>query len=40
MNRNVKGEYIKQPEDYEIFPIDAAFTIDLKHMIMYENKNP
>ena len=28
------------PEDYEIFPIDAAFTVDLKHMIMYENKHP
>ena len=35
-----KGEYIKMPEDYEIFPIDAAFTVDLKHMIMYENKQP
>lgn len=38
--RMVKGEFYKMPEDYEIFPIDAAFTVDLKHMIMYENKNP
>lgn len=40
VHRTFKGEYYHQPEKYEIFPVDAVHTVDLKHMIMYENKNP
>lgn len=40
VNRNVKGEYYKQPDAYEIFPVDAVHTVDLKHMLMYESKSP
>jgi len=39
-NRSYRGEVYLSADKYEIFPVDVRHSIDLKHMIMYETKNP
>lgn len=39
-NRSYRGEVYLQADRYEIFPVDARHSVDLKHMIMYETKEP